>query len=263
MRTLSAWTIAGVWGLALATSSIACIPATDGLGGDLAADTGDIGAEDGDAGDDTSANPNDDNDGDPQQKCEDPQGNDEIGIYLVGEVQELESCEELSFSAKVAVVNVGVYGLVACDCADIDCGGESFELGIQLPDAEWLPELEPGSCHHFRVYTEEVEPGVCRRNRVDISTSEAESPWYSTGSASEDLDHNGLEIMPVAGQACSDACGEWQTRDVMFAAKDTSEILSWGQSAPIGQFEVVNWRSFVTPAGCGHPSVDLTAWTAR
>jgi hypothetical protein len=126
-----------------------------------------------------------------------------------------------------------------------------------------MPKLEKGSCHNFRVYTEEIEPGVCRRNRLDIAATELETPWYSVGSASEDLDHEGLVITPVDRDACADACGEWQSRDVMFSAKEGEQTLTWGQVAPLGNFEVINWRSYVTPDGCGGSSADVTSWTAR
>ncbi len=272
MHSLSAWTFPGVAGFALAASSIACSPSTNGYGGDDIAYDGESEESDGGLDDepsggaeaDTNANPMDDGDGEAEQQCEDPQVDDPVEIQLLSNDLEQGDCSEPSFRGRVAVADVGTYGLFACNCEeDPQCEGEKFELTLALPDPEWLPKLEVGSCEYFHIYSEEIEGGVCRRNRVDVSKTKLDTPWYSVGSASEDLDHNGLVVTPVESDACADECGEWQLRDVIFTAKDTEQTLSWGQVAPVGTFEIVNWRSYVTPSGCGAPSVDVTAWTAH
>ncbi|MFO7566643.1 MAG: hypothetical protein R6X02_28630 [Enhygromyxa sp.] len=270
MRTLAAWVV----GLALTGSSIACTSATYGLGdsedGVEPADslgTDEFGDEDAtEFGDeDPSEGEGDpgDGDGEPMQTCMDPPAHVGVEIKLHGESLPVEDCDEPKFSGRITDAEGGKYSLSACACEDPECDGEQLELDITLPNPEWLPQLDPGTCYFFHLYTEELEPGVCRRNRVDISIDDHEAPWYSAGSASEDLSHNGLTIAPIVADACTDACGEWQVRDITFVAQDNEQTLAWGEDAWVGAYKVVNWQSYATPSGCGTPGVDVTSWTAK
>jgi hypothetical protein len=285
MRTFAAWFV----GLALTGSSIACTPATYGFGdggGDDPAEGletedsgGELGEEatesqgendenvetgDGDGDGDGDAEGDGDGDGEPAMctVVEDPP-EIEISIELIGESLEPDDCTEPIISAQVDAVNGGTHLLTWCDCNARECVGEALQLDINVPDPEWLPGLEVGSCYTFYVYAEEIEPGICRRNRVDIGFPN-EPPWYSTGSAREDLDHNDLAIAPMVDMACNDGCGEWQVRAVTFASNGSEQTLGWGDSATVGSYtKIINWHSYLTPNGCGDPAVDVTAWTAR
>lgn len=279
MRTYAAWIV----GLTLTGSSIACSSATYGLGdddiGDGAAEgidpaeAGESGAELGETGEDDSEGDGDgdgdgpagDGDGDevPMQMCMDPPNGPEVNIQLFGPYLAFDDCSEPTISARVDEIDGGNYELTACACGGEDCNGDDLSLSISVPDPTWLPQVELGTCYYFYFFAEEVEPGVCRRNRVDIAIDKIEPPWYSVGSASEDLDHNGLAITPVVADACTDGCGEWQVRDVEFIANEAEQTLAWGEVAPVGGYNVVNWQSYATPNGCGGPKSDVTAWTAR
>jgi hypothetical protein len=284
-RELGGWTC--LWmGLAvgLAVGWTGCEAATYGRGaidelGDLDDDTSD---DDG-PGFDTvgDGSPSDDTDPDAGETGDDPQflpecaePNFEAAVSVEFESKDPlpDLCADLSFSAEVAVAVGGHYGLIACDCdAPGVCNGEKFELSLRLPHPGWLPALLPGSCHRFRVFTEEVSPGVCRRNRVDIAHGPADPPWYSTGAAREDLDHGGLAVIPRATpvETCRGECGAWQLREVEFTVPDAEPLtLGWDQSGFVGPYEVIHWRSFVGPEGCGEPAMatrtsEITAWTAR
>ncbi|HLT38245.1 MAG TPA: hypothetical protein VK034_18295, partial [Enhygromyxa sp.] len=206
-----------------------------------------------------------DGDGDelPMQTCMDPPHGAEIDIKMFGPYFAVDDCSEPIISARVQTVEGGSYGLTACACGDPECSGDDLQLEITLPDPAWLPQLELGTCYYFHTFAEEVSPGECRRNRIDISVEKDEAPWYSAGSASEDLEHNGISIAPVVADACTDDCGEWQVRDVTFMAHETQQTLSWGEDAWVGGYKAVNWQSYATPNGCGDPSVDITAWTVK
>lgn len=273
MRTLAAWVV----GLTLTGSSIACTSATYGLGDSddgvepaEGLETGEFGDEEAaELGDDDPSegdgdpDPGDgDGDSDPMQTCMDPPVDINVDIKLHGEYVAIDDCDEPKLSARVNAAEAGKYSLTACADVD-DCNGEKLELDINLPDPEWLPQLEPGTRYFFHLFTEEIEPGVCRRNRLDISIDKHEAPWYSAGSASEDLSHNGLTIAPIVADACTDACGEWQVRDVTFVAQESEQTLSWGQDAWVGAYKVVNWQSYAIPSGCGDAGVDITSWTAK
>jgi hypothetical protein len=269
MRELAALIV----GLALTGSSIACSSATYGLGDDDdgvtpadSLDTGELGDEETEEPGDDSAEtiPNDDDDdhgdGDPLPMCVDPPIDIGVGIELHGDGLAADPCGEPKFSARIIDAVGGEFSLTNCNCVN-DC--DAFELAISLPDPAWLPQLDPGTCYYFHFYAEEIEPGVCRRNRIDIAIDDHDSPWYSTGSASEDLDRNGIKILPIVADACTDACGEWQRRDINFVAQEVQQTLSWGENAWIGSYKVVNWQSYATPSGCGSPGADITSWTAK
>lgn len=283
MRTLAAWCV----GLALTGSAIACTPATYGLGNDdvgdgpadeLESDSGELGDGDGDGDGDGETTGDGDGDGDgdgettgdgdgdgdegPAQSCSEPQDAG-VAIELYGEFLEAEDCHELAFVARVKDVSGNSHTIAACAC-DVECEGQELKLDITLPDDTWLPGFEGGECAFFYVYAEEVEPGVCRRNRLDIAWSSEEDPWYSVGSASEDLNEKGLKIAPVLADDCSDDCGDWQLRNVTFVSNGSQKTLAWGEVATVGNFfKTVNWSSYVAPDGCGSPGVDITAWTAH
>jgi hypothetical protein len=286
MRTFAAGV--GFVGLALTASSIACIPATEGLGegsGEDLADapeTGDSGdelggeatesngeaeenPETGDGDGDGDGDAEGDGDGEPLPMCTVAEDPPELGIALFGTSLEPDDCTEPTISARVNVVNDnGSHLMTWCDCNARECIGEALQLDISVPDPDWLPGLEVGTCYTFYVYAEEIEPGICRRNRVDIGFPGDAVPWYSIGAAREDLDHNDLAIAPVLDTECTDSCGEWQVRDVTFASNGSEQTLSWGDSAAIGNYaNIINWHSYVNPDGCGKPAVDVTAWTAR
>jgi hypothetical protein len=280
MRTFAAWFV----GVALTGSSIACIPATEGLGegnGEEPAEgleTEDSGAElggeatesNGEAEENPETGDGDgdgdaEGDGEPLPMCtvaEDPL---ELGIELFGTSLEPDDCSEPIINARVNAVSEGGSHLMTwCDCNARECVGQALELDISVPDPAWLPGLEVGTCYTFYVYAEELEPGICRRNRVDIGFPGDPVPWYSIGTAREDLDVNGLAISPVLDTECTDSCGEWQVRDVTFASNGSEQTLGWGDSAAIGNYaQIINWHSYVNPDGCGSPAVDVTAWTAR
>jgi hypothetical protein len=261
--------------MTLTGSSIACTSATYGLGDSEDGVDPAEGLETGEFGDEEAAEPGDDSsegDGDPNpgdgdgegevpmQTCMDPPANVNVEIELHGEY--IDDCDEPKLSARVNEANGGNYSLTACADVD-DCNGEKLELAVTVPDPTWLPQLEPGTRYFFHLYAEEIEPGVCRRNRLDVSIDKHEAPWYSTGSASEDLSQNGLTITPIVADACIDACGEWQLRDVTFVTQESEQTLSWGDSAWVGAYKIVNWQSYATPSGCGTPGVDITSWTAK
>lgn len=188
-----------------------------------------------------------------------------------------DACAALSFTAEVAVASAGVYGLVACDCTMPPCegenAGEKFELSLDLPDPSWLPALAEGGCHEFRVFAED-EGGTCRTSRVDIAHAPGQAPWYSAGAAREPLMVGELNLMPVPADACATTCGAWEQRLVEASVPDAApELLGWGQTALVGDYELVHWRSWVAldepqvdqaEAGCDPVGpTELTAWTAR
>ncbi|HVI00039.1 MAG TPA: hypothetical protein VM869_15085, partial [Enhygromyxa sp.] len=197
----------------------------------------------------------------PALSCKEPD-QPGVAIQLYGAFLEPENCNELAFVARVKAVNGSSHTIAACAC-DVECEGQELTLEIDLPNPSWLPGFEGGECAFFYVYAEQVEPGVCRRNRVDIAWSADEDPWYSVGSASEDLNHNALALAPVIADDCSDECGSWKLRDVTFVANGSQKTLGWGEVATVGNYvSTVNWSSYVTPDGCGAGS-DVTAWTAH
>jgi hypothetical protein len=204
-------------------------------------------------------------------ECVEPNFEPAVTIELDSEHPLADPCADLIFSAEVAVSLVGIYGLRACDCdAPGPCNGEKFELHLGMPHPGWMPALEVGSCQRFRIFAEEVSPGVCRHNRVDIAHSPADPPWYSIGSAREDLAHGGLAVVPHATplETCRGECGAWEVREAQFTAPDAEPlILGWDESGFVGPYEVIHWRSFVGPEGCGEDMTsnirEITAWTAR
>lgn len=261
MRSSAAWIV----GLALTGSSIACNPATHGLGDDedgvdLAESVGTDDDDDDDSLGETDEEGETTGDGDPLPMCMDPPIDVGVEIQLHGESLAPEDCGEFEHHARIQSVESDKFTLTDCYC-DNECDG-AIELAIALPSPDWLPQLDAGSCYYFYFYAEELEPGVCRRNRVDIAFDPHEAPWYSAGSAREDLDHNGLTIDPIVADACTDACGDWQVRDVTFAVHDVEQTLGWGEDATVGIYKIVNWQSYATPSGCDTPGADVTSWTA-
>ncbi len=277
MNMLFPRTAAGLLGSALVTV-LACNPATQGLGEEVAGDdeSGDpepeIGApadEGDDSNNDGMNDDGEDGDGGEAALCVDPRKRDIVLLELRGqqfddEEQGLHDCSELIFEARVVVAKPPYYGLYECDCSEEpDCTGDGFELGVFVPDPEWEPTLEPGDCNVFHVFSQEIEPGVCERNRVDISTTKQAPPWYSVGSAREDLQRNGVALTPIEAERCTDECGDWVRRDAIATTADGEQLLGWGESAALGDYEIMLWRSYLTPDGCGEPALELTSWTAR
>lgn len=212
---------------------------------------GDWDSDDSDEGDDSDDSQTEEDRNGPA--CAEPRPEGDVVISLLGAGLTPDDCRELEFDAKVDVASVGIYGLLTCACDDPVCAGDKLELELTQPDPNWMPDLVPGTCHHFHVFAERTGPGVCRRNRLDIATREREPAWYSTGSAREDLDHNGLMLTPRPSVACDEGCGTWHRRAVAVTIENggATATLDWGEVAQIGDYEVVDWWSYRSPDGCG------------
>lgn len=253
---------------------LGCNPDTYGLG-DVDAEIGQADGFEADIGDDSmgadAGDENDNGDGDGDNggsdggdgegaaSCLDP-----LGPPLRIELDGLsEDCDDVEFSAMVTKSDAGAYSLTTCDCNDLACAGDELLLTVDLPKLEWLPKLELDGCYQFHVFAEQAGAELCRRNRLDIFTKDHEVIWYSTGSAREDLQHNGFDLNPVFHSTCVDQCGEWDLRDVTFTVKEGGMTLAQGHSDAIGFYEVMNWHSYRAPLGCKSPVTETTAWTAR
>lgn len=181
-------------------------------------------------------------------------------------------CEALTFDARVAVADVGVYGLSRCDqgCeAKGPCDGGDYALIVDVPQTRWMPALAKDTCHTFRFYPEQDEQGQCYFSRLDIVAADDPLPWYSVGRSYGptlvDPLGDGVDVARTGASSCDEHCTRWDLEYGIFSYQEgVSAPVGWGESVALDDLEAIHWYSYAVASTCDEDlnTGSVTAWTA-